>query len=42
MWSYTSNPQYDFVVWCLIRQEISLHGMVLKHVDNFTFTFIYC
>jgi len=27
-WSYTSNPQYAFVAWCLV-----------KHRDNFTFTF---
>jgi hypothetical protein len=27
-WSYTSNPQYVFNAWCLV-----------KHRDNFTFTF---
>jgi hypothetical protein len=25
-WSYTSTPQYAFIVWCLV-----------KHKDNFTF-----
>jgi hypothetical protein len=28
-WSYTSNPQYAFMAWCLV-----------KHRHNFTFTFI--
>jgi hypothetical protein len=28
-WSYTSTPQYVFMAWCLV-----------KHRDNFTFTFI--
>jgi hypothetical protein len=27
-WSYTSTPQYVFMVWCLV-----------KHRDNFIFTF---
>jgi hypothetical protein len=27
-WSYTSTPQYIFMAWCLV-----------KHRDNFTFTF---
>jgi len=27
-WSYTSTPQYFFMVWCLV-----------KHRNNFTFTF---
>jgi hypothetical protein len=26
-WSYTSNPQYVFMVWCLIEQWIYLHGV---------------
>jgi len=25
---YTSAPQYVFTVWCLIKQEIRLHGVV--------------
>jgi hypothetical protein len=29
-WSYNSTPQYDFMVWCLTKQEISLHGVVLS------------
>jgi hypothetical protein len=29
-WSYTSTPHYVFMVWCLV-----------KHRDNFTFTFSY-
>jgi hypothetical protein len=38
-WSYTSTPQHVFIVWCLIKQNVRLHGMVFKHRDNFTFTF---
>jgi hypothetical protein len=29
VWSYTSIPQYAFMAWCLV-----------KHRDNFTFTFL--
>jgi hypothetical protein len=29
-WSYTSIPEYVFMAWCLV-----------KHRDNFTFTFIF-
>jgi hypothetical protein len=29
-WSYTSTPQYVFMVWCLV-----------KHRDSFTFTFTF-
>jgi hypothetical protein len=29
VWSYTSTPQYAFVVWCSVKK---------KHRDNFTFT----
>jgi hypothetical protein len=29
VWSYTSTPQYIFMAWCLV-----------KHRDNFTFTFL--
>jgi hypothetical protein len=29
-WSYTSTPQYVFMAWCLIMQEINLNGMVLS------------
>jgi hypothetical protein len=36
-WGYTSTPQYIFMTWCLIKQCIHLHGLVLvKHRDNFT------
>jgi hypothetical protein len=28
-WSYTSNAQYIFVAWCLIKHEIHLHGVVV-------------
>jgi len=35
-WGYTSNSQYVLTVWCLTKQEIRLHGAVLKHRDNFT------
>jgi hypothetical protein len=29
-WSYTSIPQYIFMVDCLIKQWVHLHGMVLS------------
>jgi hypothetical protein len=29
-WSYNSSPQYVFMAWCLV-----------KHKDNFTFTFTF-
>jgi hypothetical protein len=29
VWSYTSTPQFVFMAWCLV-----------KHQDNFTFTFM--
>jgi len=29
-WSYTSTPPYTFMTWCLIKQGIHLHGMVLS------------
>jgi hypothetical protein len=28
--SYTSTPPYVFVAWCLIKQEIRLHGVILS------------
>jgi hypothetical protein len=28
MWSCTSTPHYVFIVWCLIKQEILLNGIV--------------
>jgi hypothetical protein len=28
-WSYTSTPQYFFMVWCLIKQTIHLQGVAL-------------
>jgi hypothetical protein len=38
-WSYASIPQYIFMAYCLIQQEIPLHGAVLvNHRDNFAFT----
>jgi hypothetical protein len=30
VWSYTSTPQYIFMAWCLIKQEICLHCVVLS------------
>jgi len=27
--SYTSTPHYDFMAWCLIKQWVHFHGMVL-------------
>jgi len=27
---YTSTPQYVFMVWCLMKQEICVHGMELS------------
>jgi hypothetical protein len=29
-WRYTSTPQYAFMAWFLIRQQIFLHGVVLN------------
>jgi len=29
-WSYTSTPQYVFKTWCLIKQKIRIHGVVLS------------
>jgi hypothetical protein len=31
-WSYTSTPQYAFVAWFSVKK---------KHMDNFTFAFMY-
>jgi hypothetical protein len=31
-WSYTSIPQYAFMVWCSVKR---------KHRDNFNFTFTF-
>jgi hypothetical protein len=28
-WSYTSTLPYFFMVWCLIKHRIHLHGVVL-------------
>jgi len=35
-WSYTFTPQYVFTAWCLIKQWIRVHGVIVKHRDNFT------
>jgi len=32
-WSCTSTPQYVFMVWCLIKQEICFHGVVLNNQE---------
>jgi hypothetical protein len=33
----TPLPQYVFIAWCVIKQWVSVHGVVLvKHRDNFT------
>jgi hypothetical protein len=37
-WSYTYTPPYAIMAWCLIKQMIHLHYMIIKHRDNFTFT----
>jgi hypothetical protein len=29
-WIYTFTPQYVFMVWYLIKQEMHLHGRVLS------------
>jgi hypothetical protein len=29
-WSYASTSQYVFMAWCLIKQKIHLHGVVLS------------
>jgi len=28
--NYTSTPQYVFMAWCLIEEEVHLHGVVLS------------
>jgi hypothetical protein len=33
-WIYTSTRPYVFIVWWLIKQEISLHGIVLSYVQG--------
>jgi hypothetical protein len=30
VWSYTSTPQYVFVVWCFIKQWLHIHDVVLN------------
>jgi hypothetical protein len=30
VWGYTSSPQQVFMVWCLIKQEIRIHGVVFS------------
>jgi hypothetical protein len=32
VWSYTSTPQFVFMAWCLTKQRMYLHGMVLSLV----------
>jgi hypothetical protein len=29
-WSCTSSPQYIFMMWCLIKQEIHIYGVALS------------
>jgi hypothetical protein len=29
-WSYTSTPQYDFMAWCLIKQDICMYGVLIS------------
>jgi hypothetical protein len=39
VWSYTSTPSYIFMLWCLVKHRIYLHGMtwyLVKHRHNFT------
>jgi len=34
--NYTSTSPYIFLVWCLVKHMIHLHGVVLgRHRDNF-------
>jgi hypothetical protein len=40
MRTYPSTTAYVFNVWSLIKHRIHLHGMVLNHMDKFTFAFI--
>jgi hypothetical protein len=37
--SYTSTPPYVFIVWCLIKQRIRLHGVVLSYAQGKLLTF---
>jgi hypothetical protein len=34
MWSYTSTPQYNLMAWCLIKQWMHLHGIVLSQAQG--------
>jgi len=29
-WIFASTPQYVFMAWCLIKQELHFHGIVLS------------
>jgi hypothetical protein len=29
-WQYTSTPQNVFMAWCLVKQEMCLHGVILS------------
>jgi hypothetical protein len=41
-WSYISTPPYVSMVWCLIKYRIVFMAWnVVKHRDNFTFTYIF-
>jgi len=39
-WSYTSTPQYVFMVWCFVKQRISSHGVVLSQSQGQIY--LYC
>jgi hypothetical protein len=45
VWSYTFTPQYFFMAWCLIKQLVSLYGMVFRLITGTTsalpFTILY-
>jgi hypothetical protein len=30
-WSYTSTLPYVFMAWCLVKEWMRVHGMVLRH-----------
>jgi hypothetical protein len=34
VWSYTSTPQYIFMVWCLIKQLICPHNIILTYAQG--------
>jgi hypothetical protein len=41
MLSYITTPQYIFILWCLIKQETSPHGVVLNEAQGQLYLYLY-